>query len=110
VLLKKMSSPIHSRHQSSRAGSFAFVDAPIQTWRDEIARHAEKRKTVLQYCAGVSLNIVEEQKKTLLSQKNLKEGLHMKMVQPHSANLGVILEKPFYRLGHNGFLRDLVIE
>src|SRR5437870_6632285 len=105
-----MSSPVHSRHQSFGAANFPFVDAPIQTGGDEIARHAEERKTLLHYCPRVSLNIIEEQKKTLFARKNFKERLHMKMVQSHPANFGVILEKAFHRLGHERFLSDLVIE
>ena len=42
VLLKQMSSPIHSRDQSFGAGNLPFVDAPVQTGGDEIARHAEE--------------------------------------------------------------------
>jgi len=105
-----MSSPIYCRHQRFGAGNFPFVDAPVQTGGDEIARHAEERKTVLQYVLGVSPNIVEEQKKTLLARKKLKERLHMKMIQSHPANFGVVLEKAFHRLGHERFPRDLVIE
>src|SRR5437868_13372656 len=105
-----MSSPIHSRHQSFGAGNFPCVDAPVHTGRHEIARHAEERKTALQYCLGVSLNIMEEQEKTLLARKNLKERLYMKMVQSHPANFGVVLEKAFHRLGHQRFLGDLVIK
>ena len=65
---------------------------------------------MLQYFPGVSLDIVEEQKKALLARKNLKECLQMKMVQSHPANFGVGIEKVFRRLGHDRFFRDLVIE
>src|SRR4029077_14359203 len=102
-----MSSPIHSRDQSFGAGNLPFVNAPVQTGGDEIARHAEERKTVLTYVLGVSPNIVEEKKKTLPARKNLKERLHMKMIQSYPANFGVVLEKAFHRLGHERFPRDL---
>src|SRR5437764_12099774 len=105
-----MSSPIHSRHQSFGPGNFPFVDAPVQTGGNEIARHAEERKTVLQYCPGVSLNIVKEEKKTLLERKNHKELLHMKMVQCHPANCSIDLETDFHRIGNESIVSIMVRE
>src|SRR5438876_10334403 len=98
-----MPGPIHRRHQSFGARHFPFVDAPVQAGGDEIARHAEERKTALEYCSRVLLKIVEEQKKKLLARKNLKERLHMKMVQSLPANFGVVLANSFHRLADQCF-------
>ncbi len=63
-----------------------------------------------QYCRGLSLNIVEEQKETLLPRKNFEERLRMKMIKSHTENLRVIIQKFLECVGHEGFFGDFVIE